>query len=90
MEKWVLVADTNVCNLSKKQVEVCKELKIPLKGAIMCNQEENEKTPVCHNVDFFPTFCHSESGICVPGIRKTKKEFDDLEHILKVELDKNK
>ena len=90
MDKWILVADTNVCDLSKKQVEICKNLEIPLKGAVMCNQEENEKTPVCHNVDFFPTFCHVDSGVCVPGIRKTKEEFEKLEIILKKELEKTK
>ena len=74
MEKWVLIVDTEICDLSKKQVEICKTNEIPLKGAVMCNEEANKDTPICHKVDFFPTFCHVDSNICVPGIRKTKEE----------------
>ena len=88
MENWILVADTNVCDLSKKQVDICKNLEVPLKGAVLCNNKENENTPICHQVDFFPTFCHVDSNICVPGIRKTKDGFNNLEEILKKELKK--
>lgn len=88
MDKWILVADTSICDLSKKQIEICKTLEIPLKGAVMCDQKQNEDTPICHKVDFFPTFCHVETNVCIPGIRKTREEFDELEKILREELKK--
>ena len=88
MEKWILVADTEVCELSKQQVNICKSLDVPLKGAIMCNSEENKNTPICNNIDYFPSFCHTETSVCVPGIRRTDEEFKELNSILKKELDK--
>lgn len=88
MENWILVADTQVCDLSKKQIEVCKNLDVPIQGAVLCNEKNNENTPICHQVDFFPTFCHVNSNICIPGIRKTKEDFDTLEKVLETELRK--
>ena len=64
-DKWILVADPKVCDLSQKQINVCKDLKIPLKGAVLCDTPANEKTPVCHDIDFFPSFCHVDTNVCM-------------------------
>ena len=88
MDKWVLVADTEICDLSKKQVEICKNSDVKLQGVILCNKKENDQAPICQNVPFFPTFCHTDSDICIPGIRETKDEIENLAVILKEELEK--
>jgi len=90
MEKWVLVADTDICQFSKKQIEVIKENNINIKGAVLCNEKQNDSTPICHKVDFFPSFCNVEKNICVPGFIKNKKDFENLEDVLRQELEKNK
>ena len=80
-EEWIFIGDLDICPHSDKQVKVCQEMQMPIKGAILCNDPEHKASPACTNVPSFPSFCNVESQICVSGLRTTKAQFDDLQRI---------
>ena len=61
--KWVFIGDTEVCDYSKKQVGIAKDLGLQIKGAILCNDPEHAKQEVCRKVQSFPTFCNTETQL---------------------------
>lgn len=79
MENFFLVADVEICEHSRKQIEVVQEKGINIKGAILCNTDQFKDNKVCKQVPAFPTFCNS-NGKCVAGLRETAADFDDLLH----------
>ena len=79
--EWILVGDTNICPHTKEQVKVCQNMDIRIKGAILCNEKENENNPACLHIPAFPSFCHVDKNMCVSGLRETKESFDELQKI---------
>ena len=75
MEDWILVLDENEKS-SQEQLNVCKAVKPALRGVVMCKQDTN--IDMCHQVDYFPAFCHTSTNSCVYGLRKTEDEFVEL------------
>lgn len=80
-ENWIFVGDTSLCPHSKHQVDVCKELNLPLKGAILCNDEEQRKSEACQKVPAFPCFCNLETNVCISGLRENMTDFVELERL---------
>ena len=76
MNNWVLVADSDP--LSTHQIEVCKALRPPIAGAILCSDVDNRDAPVCYEVSHFPAFCHKETRECRYGLRATQADLDEL------------
>lgn len=77
-DTWILVGDVEKCEHTRKQIEICKEMRIPLKGAILCNDPKHADTDACYKVPSFPTFCDTSSKLCVPGLRETRRELEEL------------
>lgn len=77
--QWIFVGDTEICPHSKHQVEVCKNLGLPLKGAILCNDEEQKKSEACQQVPAFPCFCNTETNVCISGLRENMEDFIELQ-----------
>lgn len=80
-DTWIFVGDTSLCEYSKQQVDVCKSLNLPLKGAILCNDEEQRKSEACLKVPSFPCFCNIETNVCISGLRETISDFEELQRI---------
>ena len=78
---WVLLHRPDICEHSKRQVEVCKELTPNLKGGIQCDTAENRDSEACGKVSAFPCFCNVETHVCVPGLRQTKEDLQRLQDI---------
>lgn len=85
---WVLVGDIEKCEHTKKQVEICKGMKMPLKGAILCNDPQHAETEACFKVPAFPCFCDTKTSLCVSGLRETAEDFDELLKMAEDELKK--
>ena len=81
-EEWILVGDTDVCPHSKKQIQVCKDLQLHVKGAILCNEKANETNPACLYIPAFPAFCNTDKNVCVSGLRENKAAFDEMQKIV--------
>lgn len=77
--KWVVVGDMVDCEFTQKQVKYLQDNKVPLHGAILCNDEKSKKSSVCTELEYFPAFCNVDSNLCVSGYRSTSKEFDELQ-----------
>ena len=80
-EKWIFVGDTEYCDHSKHQVDVCKGLELPLKGAILCNDEKQRESEACQKVPAFPCFCNVETSVCISGLRETMEDFYELQRL---------
>lgn len=76
MGDWVVVVDSD--EVSKRQMDICRQLKPALSGAVECNLPENAEASVCHQVRYFPAFCNTTSNKCVYGLHKTPEEFAAL------------
>tara|TARA_B110000046_G_scaffold169754_1_gene189133 strand:- start:1440 stop:1748 length:309 start_codon:yes stop_codon:yes gene_type:complete len=87
---WIFVGDMEECPHSKRQVEVCKQLGLNIKGAVLCNEPEQAQSDACTKVPAFPCFCNVASNVCVAGLRTLPSQFDDLQRISDTELRKNK
>ena len=87
---WIYVGDIETCPHSKKQVGICKDLGLNLKGAVLCNDPEHSKSDACVKVPAFPSFCNLESNICVAGLRETMDQFKELQKMSDDELKKKK
>ena len=83
MENWLLIADTEICDYSKKQIKICSESNLNIKGMILCNEERNKEVPICSKVDMFPTFCNTVENVCFPGFRDTKEKIENLNKEIK-------
>lgn len=75
MDQWVLVVDDKDAT-SNEQLAVCKALKPPLRGVVVC--ETNTKEELCREVDMFPAFCNANTNSCTYGLRKSQEELDAL------------
>ena len=80
-EKWIFVGDTDMCDYSKFQVDICKSLELPLKGAILCNDEQQRESEACQKVPAFPCFCNIETSVCISGLRETIEDFQELQRL---------
>ena len=80
-DAWVLVCDTEIDPYSKPQIEKINELAIQIRGAIQCGDAKFKDSEPCKKVPAFPSFCNTETSICVPGFRDTKELFEDLQTI---------
>lgn len=80
-EKWIFVGDTEKCEYSKEQVNICKELQLPLKGAILCNDEKQRESDACQKVPAFPCFCNIETSVCISGLRENMDDFKELQRL---------
>lgn len=79
--QWILVADTEVCPYSKRQIELCKQLDVQVKGVILCNDKGNAANGACLRMPAFPAFCHVDKGVCVSGLRETAHALDELQRV---------
>ena len=79
-EKWVLVGDTNVDPHTSTQIQIIKDSKLEIKGAILCNDEKQANSDAC-KLPAFPTFCNIDTQVCVAGLRETKEHFEALQKI---------
>jgi hypothetical protein len=81
MDDWLLVVEKGE-PISEAQLEVCKVIKPPLKGVVMCSptgQEEEEGTKkLCDSVDRFPAFCSVTKKGCLYGYRDKESDFQEL------------
>lgn len=80
MDQFVVVVDSDP--LSRRQWKVCTELKPALRGGIDCSLAANGMEDVCHNVEYFPAFCHVPTNRCVYGLRDTPEKLAALETIV--------
>jgi len=80
-QSWVLIGDTEICPFTKQQINICKELKVEIKGAILCNESENQKSEACKNVASFPSFCNIETKVCIPGLKETLGDFQEIQKL---------
>lgn len=87
-QRWIFVGDMDVCPHSKQQVGICKDLKLNIKGAILCNEADHKNSEACLKVPAFPCFCNLDSNMCVAGLRETKSQFDELQVLSDTELAK--
>lgn len=76
--KWVLVGDLELDPFTSQQISVCKEKKMKLQGAIMCNDEKQKDHPICSQVPFFPSFCNLDASMCISGLRENDDHFNHL------------
>ena len=74
MDQWILVLGED--DASREQLDICKALKPPLKGSVVC--DERSKEAICSEVPFFPAFCHTATNSCVYGVRTDRDAFDSL------------
>jgi hypothetical protein len=87
-ENWIFVGDVDICEHSKKQVQICKDLNLPIKGAILCNEPEHAKSEACQKVPAFPSFCNLKSNVCIAGLRDNMEQFHHLEKMSNQQLKK--
>lgn len=78
-KRWVLVGDYTSCPHTRAQVSFIKQNKLPLYGAIMCDEADTKTSEVCSDLEYFPAFCNLDSNFCLTGGRKTVEEFDELQ-----------
>lgn len=76
LEEWIAVVDGD--HVSGAQMDTCRALHVPLRGAIECHKPENENAEVCNKVPYFPAFCHTGLNQCVYGLRKGVADFEAL------------
>lgn len=76
LQNWVVIVDSDP--VSQKQLQVCKDLKPDLKGAILCQDPENDKSAICNTVERFPAFCHHTRNSCVYGLRPDAESLEEL------------
>lgn len=76
---WVLVGDMTSCEYTKQQVALLQQNKIPLHGAILCDDEKSKDAEVCKQIPNFPAFCNVKTNLCVPGYRALAHDFDELQ-----------
>lgn len=75
--EWVVVVGADPT--SQRQLEICNAERPPLlHAAIRCDAPENAGAAACMHVPRLPAFCHTESNVCVYGLRDTR---DALERI---------
>lgn len=77
--KWVLVGDFEIDPYTRQQIDICKNLNMPLKGAIICSEQDHKDSPACFQVPAFPAFCNVESQMCISGMREIPEHFKDLQ-----------
>ena len=87
---WIFVGDFNICPHSEKQVQICKNMGLQLKGAILCHEKDQASSEACKQVPAFPAFCNTESNLCVAGLRETKDHFRELQKLSDEQLAKTK
>lgn len=75
MENWIVVLSDD--DASKRQLEVCKELKPPLDGVVMCDRDN--QSALCSEVRQFPTFCNKDTNMCTHGLRDTLEQLNELQ-----------
>lgn len=80
-QRWIFVGDMDACAHSKKQVEICKDLALNIKGAIFCNDKDHRDSEACVKVPAFPCFCNLDSNICVAGLRDSRIQFEELQKL---------
>ncbi len=89
-QRWIFVGDLDVCPHSKKQVGICKNLNLNIKGAILCNDPDHKDSEACVKVPAFPCFCNLDSNICIAGLRETPEHFAELQKLSNDELARKK
>lgn len=77
-DTWALVVDPEVCPYSKPQVEAARDLGVPLKGVVFCNDKLQGKSSVCDRAPAFPMWCNVRTQECVTGLRSTCQEIAEL------------
>jgi hypothetical protein len=77
--KWILVGDLDIDPYTKPQIDICKNMNLPLKGAILCSDKDHKDSPACFQVPAFPAFCNVDSKMCISGMRETAEHFEDLQ-----------
>ena len=76
LSDWIAVIDAD--SESRQQLEVCKAHRPSLKGLIDCTDPKNADASACHEVDFFPAFCHVPTNSCVYGFRGDLASMESL------------
>ena len=80
-DEWIFVGDMEACPHSKNQVEICNNLDLKIKGAILCNEDQHSNSEPCMQVPAFPCFCNINSQVCISGLRENLEHFHDLQKI---------
>ena len=80
-DAWAIVADLDICPHSKRQIQIAKEMSLPLKGAIFCNEDEHKSTEACMKAPAFPMWCNVTNNQCFAGLRETCDQFEQLERL---------
>jgi hypothetical protein len=76
-ENWVLVCDTKIDPHSQKQIDNLQSQNYAnkLKGAIDCGLDKNKDVEACKQVPAFPSFCNTETNVCISGYRSTTEQY---------------
>ena len=77
-DTWALIAHPEICPHSQKQIEVLKDLNVPLKGIVRCDLKENQTAEACLNTPYFPMLCNTKSNKCYAGLRTTCAQLEDI------------
>ena len=77
-DTWALVVDPDVCPHSKHQIEVARDLGVPLKGAVFCNDKTQGESAACQQAPAFPLWCNIKTKACVAGLRETCDQLAEL------------
>ena len=78
-QDWILVGDVDACAHTREQIDVLKSMQYPLRGAILCNDVDQQHADACKQVPAFPTFCNTRTNLCVAGLRRSPQQFEQLQ-----------
>lgn len=79
LEDWIVILDDDAA--SKYQLDVCLAVKPKIRGAIRCDDPDNEGAAVCEKVEAFPTWCYAPTNECFAGVRDSEEAILALTHI---------
>lgn len=77
MERWLVVLDEDD-DVSQKQLQVCRDVKPALRGAVVCTRDEKTNDALCYEVRHFPAFCNVDTNMCTYGLRPDAESLDAL------------
>lgn len=85
--RWAVIAHPEICEHSRRQLEVLKEMEVELKGGILCHLDEYKDSKACIEPSAFPVLCDTFNSNCYTGLRHT---CEDLQHLVEMSASSKK
>lgn len=83
--RWAVIAHPEICEHSRRQLEVLKDMQVELKGGVLCHLDEHKDSKACIEPTHFPVLCDTQKNLCHIGLRET---CEDLQYLADISANK--